>query len=303
MIIIALVVALATLAGLEARRRTERADRWVELTLDFVLWVLIPVVAFIFASRLELTLSTLAGIGLGYLVIATVAAIAWQVSGRWMHLERRQQGAVVLSALLANTGYLGLPVAATLLGSDELPQAVIWDLMISVPMALIIAPFIAAPFASAVREASIGQQLVSTLKRAPAIPAVVIGLLVPGSWVPDWLLDTGTWLVYLTLPLGFFAVGAIIQRLRGDDDHPPRAPVALAVGLRILVAPLLYAALHEVLIPAEPRAFMLQAAMPCGLNALVVAHAFDLDRGLIATAIAWSTGIMLTGALVASTVL
>ena len=67
--------------------------------------------------------------------------------------------------------------------------------------------------------------------------------------------------------------------------------------LRNVTAPALFIALTLAL-PAEPRAFALQAAMPSGINALVVGHAFDLDRGLIATAIAWSTSLVLAAALI-----
>ena len=302
MILIAAAVGIAMLVGAQARRRTERTDRFVTWSLDFVLFILLPIVGFAFASRLELKLSTVAGILAGYAVIAIVGVLAWQITNRRMHLTKEQQGAVVLSTVLANTGYLGLPVAATLLGSDELPQAVAWDQLISAPMALLVAPFIAASFAGRHDDLHIGQQLVAVLKRAPAIPALIAGLLVPDAWVPDWTLDFATYCVYATLPLGFFAVGATIQRLRGDGSPPPRKAIALTVGLRIAVAPLLFAAAVLVL-PDEPRAFMLQAAMPCGINALVIGHAFDLDRGLTSIAIALSTGIVLVGALVGGVVL
>lgn len=302
MIVIAVAVVVAMLIGVQARRATARTDAVVTVSLDFVLWVLLPVVGFAFASRLELELSTFVGILAGYGVIGVVGVIAWQVTERWMHLTKAQQGGVVLSVVLANTGYLGLPVAITLLGQDELPQAVAWDQLISAPMALLVAPFIAAAFAGRHEDAHVGQQLVAVLKRAPAIPALIAGLLVPDAWVPEWLIDVATIAVYATLPLGFFAVGATIQRLRGDDTRPPRKAVALTVALRIVVAPALFA-LTVLVLPSEPRAFMLQAAMPCGINALVVGHAFDLDRGLIATAIAWSTGIVLAGALVGGLVL
>ncbi len=302
MIIIALAVVAAMLVGATARRHTEKADAVVTWSLDLVLWVLLPFIGFAFASRLELELSTFVGILSGYAVIAIVGLIAWQVSSRVLHLTPRQQGAVVLCTVLANTGYFGLPVSLTLLGNDEFPQAVAWDQLISAPMALLVAPFIAGAFAGRHEDMHLGHQLLAVLRRAPAIPALIAGLLVPDAWVPQWFLDLATYAVYATLPLGFFAVGATIQRLRGDDSHPPRSSIALIIVLRNIVAPALFA-LTVLALPSEPRAFMLQSAMPCGINALVVGHAFDLDRGLIATAIAWSTGIVLTVALVGSYVL
>lgn len=303
MILIAAAVLVAMFAGSQARRATERTDRFVTWSLDLVLFVLLPLIGFAFASRLELKLSTIVGILAGFAVIGTVGLLAWQITGRRMHLTRKQQGAVVLSVVLANTGYFGLPVAATLLGSDELPQAVAWDQLISAPMALLVAPFIAGAFAGTHEEVHLGHRILAILRRAPAIPALLAGLAVPDAWVPQWFLDFATVCVYATLPLGFFAVGATIQRLRADDGpSPPRKAIALVVGLRIVFAPAMFAALVLVL-PDEPRAFMLQAAMPCGINALVVGHAFDLDRGLTSLAIAWSTGIVIAAALVAELVL
>ncbi|WP_353865032.1 hypothetical protein [Svornostia abyssi] len=40
-----------------------------------------------------------------------------------------------------------------------------------------------------------------------------------------------------------------------------------------------------------PDAYHLQAAMPCGINALIVAHVYELDLRLTSSAIAWSTAI------------
>ncbi|MDO9356713.1 MAG: AEC family transporter [Solirubrobacteraceae bacterium] len=298
MILIAAAVVVAMIAGVQARRTTDRTDAFVTASLDLVLFVLLPVIAFAFASRLELTLATFVGLLGGYAMIAIIGVLAWQVASRRLGLTRKQQGAVVLSVILANTGYLGLPVAITLLGRDEFPQAVAWDSFISQPMALLVAPFIAGAFAGVHEDRHVGQKLVTVLRRAPALPALAIGLIVPGHWVGDWLFDLATYAVYGILPLGFFAVGATLQRLRSDDAvRPPRQAVALIVGLRIVVAPALFAVLVLVL-PDEPRAFMLQAAMPCGINALVIGHGFDLDRGLTSLAIAWSTGIVIAAALV-----
>ncbi len=296
MLLIAAAVVVAMFAGSQARRATERTDTFVTWSLDLVLFILLPIIAFAFASRLELSVATLIGVLGGYAVIATVGVLAWQITSRRMHLSRRQQGAVVLSVVLANTGYFGLPVAITLLGRDEFPQAVAWDSFISQPMALLVAPFIAGAFAGTHEDLHLGHRLVAVLRRAPAIPALVVGLLVPREWVADWFFDFATSCVYLILPLGFFAVGATLRRLHGDGDPPPRSAIALVVGLRIVAAPLLFAVLVLVL-PDEPRAFMLQAAMPCGINALVIGHGFNLDRGLISLGIAWSTGIVIAAAL------
>lgn len=300
MILIAIVVIVAMGVGAFVRTHSHHADRFVTASLDLVMLVLIPIIGYAYATRLELSVSTVVGILAGYGIIATVGLLAWQISSRRLHLSKAQQGAVVLSAVLANTGYLGLPVAQTLLADHEFPQTVAWDSLISQPMALLIAPFIAGAFSPTHQHAHLGKQLLAVVKRAPAIPALIAGLLVPDAWAPQWLLDVAELLVYAILPLGFFAVGVTLTRLRqSDDDGAPRAAIALVLGLRNVAAPGLFILLGLLILPDEPRAFTLQAAMPCGLNALVIGHAFDLDTGVIATAIAWSTAIVLAVALVA----
>ena len=75
--------------------------------------------------------------------------------------------------------------------------------------------------------------------------------------------------------------------------------MALVVALRIVVAPLALLGLAT-LAGGVPDAYLLQAAMPVGVNTLVVAHAYDLDETLAAAALAWSTALALAAALVAA---
>lgn len=302
MIAIAAVVALAMLAGVTARRQTARTDLVVVRLLDFVLYVLLPLISFAFATRLTFDLATVLGITIGYLSLAIGGLIAWWFATRLLHLGRLATGSLVLAVVMANTGYLGLPVAATLLGRDELPNAVAWDQLITNPISVVLAPFIAAAFSGHGGENSFPRQLLLILRRAPAIVALAIGLLVPQTWVAQWVLDVATACVYLTLPLGFFAVGATVQKLRGEGGRPRHRTVGVAVVLRLAAVPAIVGALL-LAVPDAPRAFMLQAAMPSGVNSLVVAHAFGLDRGLSATAIMWSTIVAMTVALGAVVVL
>ena len=52
-----------------------------------------------------------------------------------------------------------------------------------------------------------------------------------------------------------------------------------------------------------PAAYRLMSAMPTGLNAMVVSHAYGLDNQIVAEAITWSTAIVVAAALVSPGVL
>jgi predicted permease len=71
---------------------------------------------------------------------------------------------------------------------------------------------------------------------------------------------------------------------------PLDSPVALAVATRLLVAPALLYVLAVGLIDI-PGPYLLLAAMPCGINTMVVTHAYGLDLRVSAGAVAWSTAI------------
>jgi predicted permease len=46
-----------------------------------------------------------------------------------------------------------------------------------------------------------------------------------------------------------------------------------------------------------PGPYLLMAAMPCGINSLLVGHVYGLDMKIIAQAITWSTTFAVLGAL------
>ena len=52
-----------------------------------------------------------------------------------------------------------------------------------------------------------------------------------------------------------------------------------------------------------PAAYRLMSAMPTGLNAMVVSHAYGLDNQIVAEAVTWSTAIVVAAALVSLAVL
>ena len=101
---------------------------------------------------------------------------------------------------------------------------------------------------------------------------------------------------------GFFALGVFLMAEARRRDAGVPAAVDRAgrrvAGLRLLVAPALVAA--SAAIVELPDAYLLAAAMPTGINSLVVAHAYGLDLRLLASAIAWSTAIVVAAASLAT---
>ncbi len=287
-------IIVATAAGVWAERRYGgRAGIAARRGLLFVLYVVLPPTTFFNLARVEFDADVGLGIGLAYLALALAATGAWLVASRLLGLRRSAVGAVICCTLVANTGYLGYPLVAALLGFDRLSEAVIYDVLVAAPALLVGAFSIGAAFGERAGETP-RQRVVAFFTRNPALYAAALALVAPDSLAPDALVDASRIAIVALLPLGFFAVGVALaeEAEEGTIPVPPPldAAVAAAVGLRLVVAPGLLLLLAMPLIDL-PGPYLLLAAMPCGINTMLVAHAYGLDLRISAAAVAWSTAI------------
>ncbi|MGI8673799.1 MAG: AEC family transporter, partial [Thermoleophilaceae bacterium] len=294
MIALAAVVAVFTAIGLGAERRFgDRADRLGQRLMSFLLWVVLPVVAFFNIASLELSVPVGAGIGFAFLAHLTSFGLAYAVGTRVLRLERPAVGSLMLVAGLSNSGFLGLPFVTALFGFDQLPLAVVYD-VVSLTLLVTVGFSIGAAFGTVGERPR--DRVLSFFARNPALYASVAGLLAPAVLAPDWAVDASRVLVLATVPIGFFAVGVVLSaeaRTAGTGFPPPiTRPVAAAVLLKLAVPPAVLFALSATLVEV-PGTYLSQAAMAAGIQTLVVSSTYGLDRALTAAAIAWSTVLVL----------
>lgn len=299
MIPIAAVIVTATAVGFGMEHRLgERAEALARRILWVMLWMLLPPVIFFNIATLELTAKVGAGIGFAYAALLAVLGTAYVVGTYALRLPRPAVGALMVTAALANTGYLGLPFSAALFGLDELPNAIAYDIVVSTVALITIGFSIGAAFGTAAKRPR--ERAVAFFSRNPALWAGGAALLAPAFLTPDWAVDASRAVVFAILPLGFFVVGVTLaaEADEGVLRFPPpfSRPVGVALGLRLLLAPGIMLALsqgvHEV-----PESYLSQAGMASAINGLLIAHEYGLDRALVASVIAWSSAIVVAGGL------
>ena len=295
------MILAASAAGVAAEHRwPDRVGHGTRRALVVVLYTVIPFATFFNIARLEFDADIGGGIALGWVALALAVTLAWAAGMFVLDLPRPTTGSLMSATLVANTGYLGYPLAAVLLGFDSLGEAVAYDILVSAPALLLGAFATGAAFGTRAGE-TVGQRVIAFFTRNPPLFAAVAGLLVPDSLAPDVLLDASRIAVVAILPIGFFAVGAVLTEEAEEGAFRLRAPlrpeVGTAIALRLAVAPgLLYLlALPFIDLPGP---YLLLAAMPCGINNLIVAHIYGLDLRTTAEAVAWSTAIALVAVLV-----
>lgn len=290
MLLIAAVIAASAAAGVGVHRRfDERALGWSRRILAVMLYALVPPVVFFNLVDLELDADVGLGLVLAWVAVIAAGLIAHQVATRLLHLERPRTGTFINATVHPNTGYLGLPVVVVALGPEHLEEAVAYDVLVGTPTLLLGVFAIGAAFGTRAG-VTVRDRLRAFITRNPPLVAGVAGLLAPSVLAPAALVDASRVLVFALLPLGFFALGITLAAQR----HTAAAPrdVAAVLGMRLVLAPALLLALAAPLIDL-PAAYLVAAAMPTGLNGLIVAHAYGLDVGLAARAIAYGTGIAL----------
>ena len=302
MLTVALVGGAATAFGVLLERRTPRAQQIARAILALILYALTPFYSFVNFAHLHLSAAGGVGIVCAYVALALSGVAAWFVGRRLLALASPGVGALICCAILANTGYLGLPLALTVLGSGPLRSAIAYDQLVSGPMFLIVGFAIGAIFGTAAGD-SARARVRAYLARNPPLLAVILGLLTPASLVPHVLVSASHGVVLGLLPLGFIVVGVSLageQRLIGARLlAPPDRAASAAIVLRLALTPLLLTLVSSAVIHL-PRAYALQAAMPSAVNSLIIGHAYGLDQRLIVTAIAWSTVTVLVVGLILS---
>ncbi|MET0770873.1 MAG: AEC family transporter [Solirubrobacteraceae bacterium] len=305
MIFIALAIAASIAAGVEAERRQgARAGVWARRILTFLLYVVMPIVAFFNMARLEVSADVGVGIVLGWLALLVTALCGWLIGTRLLHRPAPTSGVLAIVGLQANTGLMGLAVVGTILGFDHLSEGVVYDSLVQQPVFFIGSFAIAAATGTKAGE-TVKERVRAFFVRNPPLIAVGLGLLAPDALAPDVLVDAARVLILSVPVLGFFAVGVTLaeEAEEGALKFPPplTAPIGAALFLRLVVAPLLLFALAAPLIDL-PAAFLLMAAMPAGLHIVVLAHVYGLDVPYAASAIVWTTMVAVPLLLVASVI-
>ncbi len=131
----------------------------------------------------------------------------------------------------------------------------------------------------------------------------MLALFAPDALAPDVLVDISRIVVIAILPVGFFAVGAALAEEADEGalriPPPLSRPTVAIIFTKLVLLPALLLVIAVPLIDL-PSTYLLMAAMPSGLNSMIVAHAYGLDLSTTAEAVTWTTAIVVVVALVAS---
>lgn len=243
-------------------------------------YVLAP--ALVIDSLYRTTISFV-GIGqvlLGFTLICGVLYfLVWWLA-KFFKLTPAIQKSLMMTTLFPNNGNLGLPLIAFALGSAGLERAIIYMIASSIFL------FGVAP--ALLHGESLKSGLLLVL-RIPLIWAMGVGLLLHELSValPDAISQGLHLLGESAIPLALIILGIELS----DTQVKAGRYEFSALSLRLLLAPLLALGIGRALaMPVlDLQVFILQSAMPCAINSIVLVAEFGGDAPRTARTIVAST--------------
>ncbi len=210
-----------------------------------------------------------------YIVIGVSGLLAHLVT-RWLRMNRRTAGAMIITAMFGTTAFLGYPLVRGLFGKEtvEFQAAVFYSELGTLIPILTVAVVIASRYGEG--ERFTWRNLLAVLKFGPFV-ALLIGLLFFNETIPGMLLGMLDLLSGATVPLIMLSLGIT---LRWGDFLGRHFKGVLALNLiKLLLAPLLALALSLFLDMRESiRAVtVLMSALPSLMLCLSYANQYKLD--------------------------
>jgi malate permease and related proteins len=251
-----------------------------------IIYAGLPALIFRSVHGAELRADLLGVVVVAWIVFAAMLALSWGAS-RLLRLPRPLAGGFILVTALGNTGFIGYPVTQALLGPTRLPEAIFYDVFGTVVAFVLVGLLVAQ------RMGEHDETAVNPLKELvtfPAFVALILALLLRPVAIPVPV-STGLELLgNMVAPLIMLSVGL---SLRARTMGQAALPLAVVVGLRLLVAPAIAMLVGSAVLGGGDalRVAVLEAGMPAMMLSLVAGERFGLDTDFIASAIFLTTAL------------
>jgi predicted permease len=265
-------VALLFAAGALFRRF--KGDLSVPL-VEAVIFVIFPAFVFKTVWGLELGAEVVRVSVLALFSVALGGLLGW-IAGQLFHTSRGTTATFMLLGALGNTSFLGFPFINAYWGEAGLSHAVIFDQIATMPMLVIYGTIVAAWGSGTSVNA---RQVLWRIVAFPPFGALVAGLLLNGTPLPQPLIDSLDLIGAALLPVILLAVGMkfTLSSLHGNIRN-----LSIVLGIKMVVLPLGVAgiALFWGGWDLSAQVSILEAAMPPMVLACVLAIRQKLDENL-----------------------
>jgi malate permease and related proteins len=273
--ILLLFVCLA--AGVALRASGRVPDNAHQAINGVIINIALPALTLLQIHGIRLHRDLLFPILMPWLMFAGVSTGIWLV-GRKMRLAIATTGALILTAGLANTSFVGVPMIESFYGSSYMSIGLLIDQLGTYLVLSTLGITIACLCSRGTASVSEMARRVATF---PPLIALVLALLLMPITYPPIVNDILQRLGNVLAPLALVSVGLQLRLgvLRGR-----LGPLMLGLGVKLLLAPLLLAILYLELLGQTgnlARVTLFESAMGPQIGGAIVATQYGLDPPLV----------------------
>ena len=240
-------------------------------------WIFIPVLSFTFLNDNPVGLDTLGLTAFGYFCVFGIMLI---LSGSVFRFLRLSKAQVFFTLVFTNAGYFGYPVIMSAFGEEKLSYAVVFAFTITFLMGTLgIYMASSHPMAG-----------LKNIFKVPYMYAFVLALVLNAlnihySCLPAPLLDSLNMLKKASLPFLLIFVGLSLSRVKIEKTNVIR--LSGVTALKLLLVPMVAILIAKILRfePDMAKVFVVEFAMPTGINASVIASEFNMEPDFISTVV------------------
>ena len=256
-------------------------DASVKTLAHVVFYALVPCLVFNLLVTSKMTCGQFGRMAAMAVLVTAAMGLVGRLAAVPFRMSRPELSAFLLVVMFSNSGNYGLPVVLFAFGQEALSHATVYFVTGSV-MTYTVGVFLAAAGRRSVRSALVG------IAKVPHLYAVAVAVVVvwTGMKIPLAIMRPVGLLSEAALPLMVLVLGMQLERATLPDR-----PALVAVGLSLIVAPLVALGLASLLglSGAARQAGVGLASMPVAVVTTILALEFDVAPAFVTSAVFAST--------------
>lgn len=268
---------LCLAAGMALRASARVPDNAHQTINGFIINISLPALTLQQIHGIELHRELAFSVLMPWLMFVGVGMSIWLV-GRRLHLSPSTIGALILTAGLANTSFVGVPMIEAFYGTPYMAVGLLID---QLGTYLVLSTLGIATACLCSRGTASVSEVTRRIVTFPPLIALIVALVLQPVPYPPLVSDILARLATTLAPLALVSVGLQLRLglLRGR-----LAAVTCGLGVKLLLAPLVLALIYLKLLGATDtvaHVTLFEAAMGPQIGGAIVAAQYELDSPLV----------------------
>ncbi|PCI62199.1 MAG: hypothetical protein COB35_04485 [Gammaproteobacteria bacterium] len=219
--------------GLLAQRKLTLPKKLPVTLNQLVINIAIPAVILLRIPPLQLSSAILFPIFAAWLTVI-IAAFCVHFMGKKLAWSKAVIGALMMTAVLGNTSYLGFPMVKMFYGEAALPYAIIFDQLGNFIALAVYGTLIISLYGENTHQLT-AITIIARVFRFPPFIALIVAFFISEGSIPSSIILLLSWCALAMVPLTMFIVGLQFQ-LQLDPHY--RQPLMVGLAIKMLITPL-----------------------------------------------------------------